>query len=72
LHDAPTVTDERFGFAVLEKWLGVPANVMVPRAAWADGAAYDEKADFLAGLFKKNFVKFAKEASQEIVAAGPA
>ena len=71
LDQAATVVDANFGFAVLKECPGVPSNVMVPRAAWADGSAYDEKATLLAGLFKKNFEKFAKGASEEIQAAGP-
>lgn len=71
LDEAATVVDPNFGFAVVKECPGVPANVMVPRDAWADGAAYDEKAELLAGLFKKNFEKFAKGASEEIRAAGP-
>ncbi|MFT5090227.1 MAG: phosphoenolpyruvate carboxykinase (ATP), partial [Planctomycetota bacterium] len=71
LDEAATVDDPHFAFAVVKECPGVPENVMVPRDAWADGAAYDEKAELLAGLFKKNFEKFAKGASEEIQAAGP-
>ena len=50
---------------------GVPSELLDPRSQWKDAAAYDEKAAYLAGLFKKNFAKFSHIGS-EIAAAGPA
>jgi phosphoenolpyruvate carboxykinase (ATP) len=37
---------------------GVPTEVLNPRAAWADPAAYDETARTLSGMFRKNFERF--------------
>jgi phosphoenolpyruvate carboxykinase (ATP) len=49
---------------------GVPVELLDPRNTWKDAAAYDRKAAELAGLFSRNFEKFAG-ASAEVRAAGP-
>lgn len=60
-----------FGLAIPEAVEGVPAEVLQPRAAWHDKAAYDTKAAMLAGMFHENFQKFAAGVSDEIRNAGP-
>jgi len=50
---------------------GVPAELLNPRATWADKAAYDAKARELAAMFHKNFQQFAEFASPAVRAAGP-
>ena len=50
---------------------GVPAEVLDPRESWAEKAAYDKKANHLAGLFNENFVQFRNEAGDEVNAAAP-
>ena len=72
LADAPTERDPRFGFDVVCACPDVPSEQMVPRQTWADGAAYDERADQLAELFKANFAAFADGASASVKQAGPA
>ena len=72
LAKAPVKRDSRFGFDVVTECPGIPSAVLVPRQTWADGAAYDEKAGQLAELFKKNFAKYEKGASEAIKRAGPA
>jgi len=51
---------------------GVNPHILHPRDAWADTAAYDQKAAELAGMFVSNFKRFANnEKGQALLAAGP-
>lgn len=63
--------DPVFGFAVPAECPQVPTDVLNPRNTWADKQAYDEKAKYLAGLFIKNFEKYASGVTPEILAAAP-
>ena len=63
--------DPVFGFAVPAECPQVPTDVLNPRNTWADKQAYDEKAKYLAGLFIKNFEKYANGVTPEILAAAP-
>jgi phosphoenolpyruvate carboxykinase (ATP) len=63
--------DPIFGFAVPLSCPGVPDEIMNPRNAWKDKAAYDRKARELAVMFEKNFAENASDASAEIKQAGP-
>jgi phosphoenolpyruvate carboxykinase (ATP) len=60
-----------FGMAIPKECQNVPADVLNPRNTWADKNAYDEKAKYLAGLFIKNFEKYASGVSQEVLNAAP-
>ena len=66
-----TSTDPVFGVAIPNEIPGVPTEVLMPKNTWSDKAAYDEKAKYLAGLFVKNFEKYAAGVSEEILAAAP-
>ena len=68
---APTVKDPVFGVHVPTKCAGVPDDVLVPKNTWADKAAYDQKAKHLAGLFAKNFTKYADQCNEAIRSACP-
>jgi phosphoenolpyruvate carboxykinase (ATP) len=63
--------DPVFGFAVPQDCPGVPHEILNPRNTWTDKNAYDERARFMADLFRKNFQKYAAGVSKEIAAAGP-
>ncbi len=71
LAKAKTQRDPIFGFDVVTECPNVPSEILVPRNAWADKAAYDATAKKLAGLFSENFKKYEAGASAEVKAAGP-
>lgn len=69
--EAPTEIDPFFGLKMPIECAQVPSELLVPRNAWGDGAAYDATAKKLAGLFAENFKQYEDVASAEIIAAGP-
>ena len=58
LKDVAFAPDPVFGLAVPASCPGVPDTVLRPRDAWADTAAYDQKAKELAERFKAEFKKY--------------
>ena len=71
LDEAPMRVDSVFCVAVPERVDGVPDEILDPRSTWADPKEYDSRAARLAEMFRKNFVQFAADASDEVLAAGP-
>lgn len=63
------VRDPFFGLMIPKAVPGIPAEVLNPREAWADKAAYDRTAANLVGLFEKNFATFAGAVSDDVKAA---
>ena len=63
------VRDPFFGLMIPKAVPGIPAEVLNPRDAWADKAAYDRTAANLVGLFEKNFATFAGAVSEDVKAA---
>lgn len=60
-----------FGVAMPKTCPNVPAEILNPGNTWSDKNAYDEKAKYLAGLFIKNFEKYAAGVSEEILESAP-
>lgn len=60
-----------FGLNMPTECPNVPSEVLSPRETWKNDEAYDQKANELAGYFKKNFAKFEEYANEEILAAQP-
>ena len=71
LEKADFVEDPVFGLSVPTAVPQVPSEVLRPRDTWADPAEYDAAAEKLAGMFKKNFERFAADVPDEIRHAGP-
>jgi phosphoenolpyruvate carboxykinase (ATP) len=63
------VTEPAFGLHIPVSCPDVPAEVLNPRNAWADMAAYDRQAAELAERFEANFQQF--DAPEAVGAAGP-
>jgi phosphoenolpyruvate carboxykinase (ATP) len=57
-----------FGLAIPASVPDVPSEVLNPRNAWPDTAAYDAQAKKLAGLFFENFKAFEAQASDGVKA----
>lgn len=64
-------TDPVFGVAIPKECPDVPTEVLNPVNTWTDKLAFKEKAKYLAGLFIKNFEKYASGVSSEVLAAAP-
>jgi phosphoenolpyruvate carboxykinase (ATP) len=71
LNNAETIQDEVFGLHIPTSIEGVPSEVLNPRDAWADKAAYDVKAQELSRLFTQNFSKFTNISEEIIKKGGP-
>jgi phosphoenolpyruvate carboxykinase (ATP) len=63
--------DATFNLLIPTVCPGVPADVLQPRATWANGAEYDAQAVKLARMFAENFRAFENGVSAEVLAAGP-
>lgn len=70
LAEVATEPDPVFGIHIPVSCPDVPNEVLQPRNTWSNPQAYDEKAKFLSGLFRKNFEQFADGVSEEVKAAG--
>ncbi|MFY0643415.1 MAG: phosphoenolpyruvate carboxykinase (ATP) [Bacteroidia bacterium] len=71
LNNVDYITHPVFGVSIPTECPNVPSELLNPKDTWADKAAYDEKANHLAGLFNSNFAQYASGVSQEILDAAP-
>ncbi len=62
-------TDPFFGLQIPVHVKGVPDEVLDPRAAWSDRAAYDAAAAGLVQRFEENFATFSEHVDDEVKAA---
>ncbi len=69
LDNAEYRTDPFFGLAIPTHVNGVPKEVLDPRQAWADKAAYDQAAKGLVQRFMANFENFAEHVDEDVKAA---
>lgn len=60
-----------FGMLMPDECPGVPKELLNPRLAWTNANEYDIRAKELAGMFVKNFQKYAGGVSEEIINAAP-
>jgi phosphoenolpyruvate carboxykinase (ATP) len=66
LRDVEYETEPFFGLSIPKSVPGVPAEVLNPRNAWSDKAAYDAQAKRLTGLFSENFKRFEAHVSEAV------
>ena len=65
-------TYETFNLAVPKTCTGVPSELLNPRNAWSQGHdSFREEVTKLGSLFNENFKKYASEATEEVIKAGP-
>ena len=68
LAGARYVRDPHFGLMMPQDVAGIPNEVLDPRQAWADKAAYDAAARDLVARFAKNFSTFSEGVGDEVKA----
>ena len=71
IKNAKFVKDPVFGFEIPTALPGVPSDVLNPRNAWADKAAYDKQRGELAKMFIKNYSKYQGPGMTDFSSHGP-
>ena len=64
-------TYETFSLSVPTSCTGVPSELLNPAKSWTGAADFKEEVTKLGGLFVDNFKKYAEEATEEVIKAGP-
>jgi phosphoenolpyruvate carboxykinase (ATP) len=67
LSSAPTATEPIFGLHVVTQCPGVPVDLLQPRRAWSDPAAYDASARKLFESFERNYRAFQSGSSIGVI-----
>ena len=62
---------ETFNLSVPTSCTGVPSELLNPAKSWTGAADFKEEVTKLGGLFVDNFKKYADEATEEVIKAGP-
>jgi phosphoenolpyruvate carboxykinase (ATP) len=68
LDGIPTKREPYFGLEIPQSVPGVPDEVLDPKGAWSDPAAYDAQAKKLAALFAENFKQYEATATPDVLA----
>ena len=71
LDDVDYAEDPIFGLHVPTAVPEVPPQLLFPRGTWRDADAFDAQAAKLAGMFSRNFEKYAEGVPDEVAKAGP-
>ena len=71
LKETETIQHEIFKLQMPTSCKGVRAEILNPVNTWQDKEKYQEKAKYLATLFKTNFKQFEETTDPKIVSAGP-
>ena len=65
-------TYDTFNLSVPKTCPGVPSELLNPRKAWVQGdESFKAEVTKLGGLFLENFQKYADEATEDVIKAGP-
>jgi phosphoenolpyruvate carboxykinase (ATP) len=65
------LADPVFGVEVPESCPQIPPDLLQPRRTWKRPEEYDRQASRLAGLFRENFEKYARDVTEDVRQAGP-
>jgi len=71
LDDIEYQEDPIFGLSAPTSVPGVPPDLLMPRATWADPGAFDDQARKLASMFVANFAGYAEGVDEAVVKSGP-
>ena len=64
-------TYETFNLSVPTSCADVPSELLNPAKSWIGAADFKDEVTKLGGLFVENFKKYADEATDEVIKAGP-
>ena len=71
MHFSLHLSHQVFQFEVPSSLGSVPSNILNPRDAWQDKAAYDAAREKLAGMFQENYKKYVIPGVTDYSSFGP-